>query len=270
MADEDDRRWAWIVTINLSVLCCRSKFSEYSAYFLTYIPISSLISQPYLSLFCTPRPRFVFRNYTPHADELKEFMVHSASSVFEVTNLIYYWQKEPPPIPDLEKELVELCLEQVKVDEASREVIITAVTLMFVIFDFVTVNIASIHELVHSLLLWMQGQLLVRPRKANWDLKRDVVIYVCTSMCIAHVKICDICSRKICMHSPRCTHTVWSLTVIDTKDHHHLMPASKKLDIFETACCVFGIRVLLGGIVLYSSRRSRRGGFITGPQRSPS
>lgn len=31
-------------------------------------------------------------------------------------------QKEPPPIPDLEKELVELCLEQVKVDEAQREV----------------------------------------------------------------------------------------------------------------------------------------------------
>ena len=31
-------------------------------------------------------------------------------------------QKEPPAIPDLEKELVELCLEQVKVDEASREV----------------------------------------------------------------------------------------------------------------------------------------------------
>jgi len=47
--------------------------------------------------------------------------------------------KEPPAIPDLEKELVELCLEQVKVDEASRE-----------------------------------GHLLVRPRKANWDLKRDV------------------------------------------------------------------------------------------------
>merc|ERR1712138_210434 len=66
-------------------------------------------------------PKFVFRNYTPHADELKEFV------------------KEPPPIPDLEKELVELCLEQVKVDEAQRE-----------------------------------GQLFVRPRKANWDLKRDV------------------------------------------------------------------------------------------------
>merc|ERR1711934_1283762 len=67
------------------------------------------------------KPKFVFRNYTPHAEELKDFV------------------KEPPPIPDLEKELVELCLEQVKVDEASRE-----------------------------------GQLMVRPRKANWDLKRDV------------------------------------------------------------------------------------------------
>jgi len=31
-------------------------------------------------------------------------------------------QKDPAPIPDLEKELVELCLEQVKVDEAQREV----------------------------------------------------------------------------------------------------------------------------------------------------
>merc|ERR1711998_336255 len=67
------------------------------------------------------RPKLVFRNYAPHDEELKQYV------------------KPPPEVPDLEKELVELCLEQVKVDEAARE-----------------------------------GQLLVRPRKANWDLKRDV------------------------------------------------------------------------------------------------
>merc|ERR1711934_976415 len=67
------------------------------------------------------RPKFVFRNYRPHNEDLKKFVV------------------EPPAVPDLEKELVEMCLEQVQADEAARE-----------------------------------GQLTIQPRKANWDLKRDV------------------------------------------------------------------------------------------------
>ena len=75
--------------------------------------------------------------------------MHSVSNSNLFDDCIYHVrsapsQKEPPPIPDLEKELVELCLEQVKVDEAQRE-----------------------------------GQLFVRPRKANWDLKRDVVSAFC-------------------------------------------------------------------------------------------
>lgn len=67
----------------------------------------------------------MFRNYAPHDEELKQYVV-SRDERDSPRGLIFWCsasQKPPPEIPDLEKELVELCLDQVKVDEAAREVL---------------------------------------------------------------------------------------------------------------------------------------------------